>query len=91
MRPPMAAGAMPVLPERPRVARRELPAAAADAEMSPLLERLESCLAPEPLAVDELVRQCQASAADVQEALLELELAGRIAWHPGNRVSRTAG
>ncbi len=91
LQPPMAAGAMPVLPEPPRVARRELPAAAADAGVSPLLERLESCLAPEPLAVDELVRQCQASAADVQEALLELELAGRIAWHPGNRVSRTAG
>ncbi len=56
-----------------------------------LRERLESRLAPEPLAVDELVRQCQASAADVQEALLELELAGRITWHPGNRVSRAAG
>ncbi len=88
--PPVAAGAMPVPPEQPPVARREPPAAAAAPEMSPLLERLESCLAPEPLPVDELVRQCQASAADVQEALLELELAGRIAWHPGNRVSRIA-
>ncbi len=70
--------------------RRETapPNAAAEA---PLRERLESRLAPEPLAVDELVRQCQASAADVQEALLELELAGRITWHPGNRVSRTTG
>ncbi len=81
--------------------RSRMPAAVAEARstVAPpapptaegLRDRLESCLAPEPLAVDELVRQCQASAADVQEALLELELAGRITRHPGNRVSRTTG
>lgn len=45
-------------------------------------------LGPEPLAIDELVRQAAAGAAEVQEALAELELDDRITRHPGNRVSR---
>ena len=44
-------------------------------------------LGPTPVAVDELVRQCQLSAAAVASLLLELELAGRIERHPGNLVS----
>jgi DNA processing protein len=44
-------------------------------------------LSPSPVAVDELVRQCQLSAAAVASLLLELELAGRIERHPGNLVS----
>ena len=91
-RPSPAVAAATVPPSAERADGRPGGAAGKDPSVSPRLrERLESCLAPEPLAVDELVRQCQASAADVQEALLELELAGRITRHPGNRVSRTAG
>jgi DNA processing protein len=45
-------------------------------------------LSPTPVAVDELVRQCQLSAAAVATFLLELELVGRIERHPGNLVSR---
>jgi DNA processing protein len=48
---------------------------------------VEGLLGPEPVAVDELVRQCQLSAPSVRAALLELELAGRLERHPGNRVS----
>jgi DNA processing protein len=48
-----------------------------------ILERL----GPTPVAVDELVRQCQMSAATVATLLLELELAGRVERHPGNAVS----
>ena len=44
-------------------------------------------LGPTPVAVDELVRQCQMSAAAVATLLLELELAGRVERHPGNLVS----
>jgi DNA processing protein len=44
-------------------------------------------LGPEPLLVDELIRQCRASTAEVQRALMELELDGRLERHPGNRVS----
>ena len=48
-----------------------------------ILERL----GPTPVPVDELVRQCQMSAASVATLLLELELAGRVERHPGNAVS----
>ncbi len=49
-----------------------------------------ACLGHTALTVDELVRECQLSAASVQTILLELELAGRVARRPGNRVSLTA-
>ncbi|HML10758.1 MAG TPA: DNA-processing protein DprA, partial [Stellaceae bacterium] len=52
------------------------------------LELILEKLSPTPVAVDELVRQCQLSAAAVATLLLELELAGRIERHPGNLVSR---
>ena len=51
-----------------------------------LVERVARALGPTPLAVDELIRECDAAAPDVQAALLELELAGRIDRQPGNRV-----
>ncbi|MFN4134146.1 MAG: DNA-processing protein DprA [Novosphingobium sp.] len=43
-----------------------------------------------PVAVDELIRQSGASAAAVQMALIELELAGRLQRHAGGRVSLSA-
>ena len=49
--------------------------------------QVEEALGPAPVAVDELIRQTGASAGAVQTVLLELELAGRCARHPGNRVS----
>jgi DNA processing protein len=48
---------------------------------------IEELLGPSPVAVDELVRQCHLSAPAVRSVLLELELAGRLERHPGNRVS----
>lgn len=48
---------------------------------------VSNLLAPNPVPVDELVRQCQLSPALVVTVLLELELAGRIERHPGNQVS----
>jgi len=45
-------------------------------------------LSPSPTAVDDLVRQTDLPPALVASALLELELAGRIERHPGNRVAR---
>jgi DNA processing protein len=60
-----------------------LPPADADGALALLVEKLS----PTPVAVDELVRQCQLSAAAVATLLLELELAGRIERHPGNLVS----
>ncbi|MBW8753035.1 MAG: DNA-protecting protein DprA [Sphingomonadales bacterium] len=43
-----------------------------------------------PVAVDELIRQSGEGAAAVQLALLELEIAGRLARHAGGRVSLTS-
>jgi DNA processing protein len=51
------------------------------------LDRILELLAPTPVAVDELVRQCHLSAAAVATLLLELELMGRVERHPGNLVS----
>jgi len=95
-----ALGALDAIPapiRRPR--RRELPASAppsappsAPLEVAApppgdLLGRLQERLGVEPLLVDELIRQCHATSSEVQQALLELELEGRIERHPGNRVS----
>ncbi|HUC69817.1 MAG TPA: DNA-processing protein DprA [Stellaceae bacterium] len=58
------------------------PAADEDA-LDMILERLGRT----PVAVDELVRQCQLTASAVATLLLELELSGRVERHPGNLVS----
>ena len=52
-----------------------------------LHERICERLGTEPLLVDELIRQCHAQSSEMQHALFELELEGRIERHPGNRVS----
>jgi DNA processing protein len=55
-----------------------------------VLDQLCERLGPEPVLVDELIRQCRASTAEVQRALMELEVDGRLERHPGNRVSLAA-
>jgi DNA processing protein len=52
-----------------------------------LIKKVCECLGTEPLLVDELIRQCHANSSEMQHALFELELDGRIERHPGNRVS----
>jgi DNA processing protein len=52
-----------------------------------LRDRVLSLLGPSPVMVDELVRQCHCSAPVMGMVLLELDLAGRLERHPGNRVS----
>jgi len=65
-------------PARPQPAEDELGTARAG---------LVELLGPSPVAVDELIRRCQFSPAVVMAVLLELELAGRLERHAGNRVS----
>lgn len=48
---------------------------------------VEERLGPAPVEIDELVRQCGVPAAEVLTVLLELELAGRVQRHPGNRIA----
>lgn len=50
-----------------------------------------SLLTKAPIAVDELIRQSGATAAEVHMALLELELAGEIERQPDGLVSRFEG
>jgi DNA processing protein len=71
--------------------RREAPAPVFDAnieaEADVIRSRLQEKLGAEPVEVDELIRQTGAPAEAVTTALLELELAGILQRHPGNRVS----
>ena len=60
-----------------------MPEELAHAEPAAIADRLTSA----PVAVDELIRQSGESAAGVQLALLELEIAGRLERHAGGRVS----
>jgi DNA processing protein len=48
---------------------------------------IRGLLTTAPVAVDEIIRQCGASAAEVHMALLELELSGCLQRHAAGRVS----
>ncbi|HTT80354.1 MAG TPA: DNA-processing protein DprA [Stellaceae bacterium] len=82
---PVAAATQPRLKLRPPRPALAAPRPPVDGESA--LDLIVEHLGPSPVAVDELVRQCQLSAASVATLLLELELAGRIERHPGNLVS----
>lgn len=73
-----------------RMPARDRPTAVQGRDGDPA-EQLLGSLGVEPVAIDDLARQCQISPAVIQEAVLELELAGRIERHPGNRIARRAG
>jgi DNA processing protein len=49
--------------------------------------RVEELLGPSPVPVDEIVRLSGAETGAVQLILLELDLAGRLDRHAGNKVS----
>lgn len=59
----------------------------AEAELAAARDRLLQAMSPTPSDVDELIRDCQLSAAVVWTVLLDLELAGRVERLPGNRVA----
>lgn len=82
---PVAMARQPRLPLRPGGPAIAAPSPPADDGLA--LDLIVEHLGPSPVAVDELVRQCQLSPASVATLLLELELAGRIERHPGNLVS----
>ncbi|MGI9373132.1 MAG: hypothetical protein ACR2OJ_11600 [Hyphomicrobiales bacterium] len=49
--------------------------------------RIIALLGPAPVEVDDLIRESQETASLVLTVLLELELAGKLQRHGGNRVS----
>jgi len=72
----------------PRSALREVSLAYSPVETAPDEPAdVAGLLTTAPIAVDELIRQSGESAAAVQMALLELELAGRLVRHAAGRVS----
>ncbi len=58
-----------------------------EAEADRVRAAIEEALGPAPVDIDELIRLTGAPVAVVLTVLLELELAGRLARHSGNRVS----
>jgi DNA processing protein len=76
-------------PSRPYEPQTSSAPAEADAEPDIRL-RVEELLGPSPVPVDEVVRLSGAEPGAVQLVLLELDLAGRIDRHAGNKVSLTA-
>jgi DNA processing protein len=85
------------VPDTPRPARR-IQAPAGAPRPQPIEKKQEAahhhwrdeviaCLGPAPTPVDEVVRRCHVSAAELAGLLLELELAGRLERHRGNSVS----
>jgi DNA processing protein len=79
-----------IRPSRPRLASPKF-----DYEPQPEIggegaDSVEALLGPAPVPVDELIRLSGASSGAVQMALLELDLAGRLERHAGNRVSLSA-
>ncbi len=74
---------------KPRSALRENGARwdGADNELGEVPADITGLLSVAPVAIDELIRQSGESAAAVQLALLELELAGKLVRHAAGRVS----
>ena len=68
----------------------EPPQPVADPEIADARRSLAGFLSPAPTPVDDLVREFGDDAPAVAAALLELELAGKIERHPGNRVALVA-
>jgi DNA processing protein len=62
-----------------------------ESELAATRASVAEALGPAPVTVDEIIRQCQLSPSMVSWVLLELELAGRLERHPGNRVSLLVG
>ena len=60
---------------------------ASEDDTDALRENICTLLDTTPVHVDELIRMSNASVADVLSVLLELELAGRLERHPGNKVN----
>lgn len=57
-------------------------------DVSDARAQLNEILSYDATEVDELIRQCHVSAAVIHSALLEMELAGEVVRHFGNRVSK---
>jgi DNA processing protein len=79
---------MPLMRSRTPLARTQRTAPAdALTDATGLAEQIRAMLSAAPVAIDELVRQTGASAAEVSAAVLELEMAGFAVSVPGGGVA----
>ena len=81
-------------PYQPRVRSSSTPYEPRPEEMldgEDVLASVEALLGPSPAPVDEIIRLSGATSGSVQMALLELDLAGRLDRHAGNKVSLRLG
>jgi DNA processing protein len=83
----LPAGAPGPLREPPPAPSPELLVPVGESELSRARAAVLECLGPNPVPVDEILRQCHLPPSVVTMALLDFELAGRIERHPGHRVS----
>jgi len=86
---PMLGGAFGDPPGPPTDFDRQTDMKLAEAEADRVRRLVVELLGPAPVEADELIRQTGAPASVVLIVLLELELAGKLHRHPGNRVSQT--
>lgn len=80
LRPPLAEPADILYPSAP-------PAPVDETRLDRDRLSLREKLGPVPVETDELIRQCDMTPSNVLTILLELELAGQLIRHPGNKVS----
>jgi DNA processing protein len=73
--------------QEPEAAEAPMDPAATEAEADRIRTIVEEALGPTPVDIDELIRLCRAPTPVVLTVILEMELAGRLARHSGNRVS----
>lgn len=66
------------------------PRMADEKETSEVRQWIETRIGPSPIDVDDLAREFKSSTSVLSEALMELELAGRIERQPGNMISAIA-
>ena len=62
-----------------------------EANLETVRQKVMENLSAEPVEVDSLVRATESTMQEVNVVLVELELAGRLERHPGNRVSLIYG
>ncbi len=64
------------------------PATGSEQDISDARTAILAGLSAEPTDIDEIVRWCDTSPANIHAAILELEVAGQVLRHHGNRISK---
>ena len=79
---------------RPRPAPSPSPTAPSNQapylDLSPLKKRILENLSHDPVPIDALTAECEGTAAQMQPALADMEIAGLINRHPGGLISLAA-